>query len=81
MPQIRLYCQALDLRKPTGHRLTAQVMFAALPLLFACLPFAWLSCRSYVVCLGLLLPAWAFTGLDSAECMAEETPTNLLLPA
>lgn len=27
----------------------------------------------YVVCLGLLLPAWAFTGLDSAEYMAEET--------
>jgi amino acid transporter len=28
---------------------------------------------SYVICLGLLLPAWAFTGLDSAEYMAEET--------
>jgi amino acid transporter len=25
------------------------------------------------MCLGLLLPAWAFTGLDSAEYMAEET--------
>lgn len=29
--------------------------------------------RSYIICLGLLLPAWAYTGLDSAEYMSEET--------
>lgn len=29
--------------------------------------------RRYIACLGLLLPAWAYTGLDSAEYMAEET--------
>jgi hypothetical protein len=54
---------------PTQHLFVNALLLLLLLLLLLCL-LSSLLCGSYIMCLGLLLPAWAFTGLDAAALSA-----------
>ena len=68
------------LHRACSHLLLKLLLLLLLVLLLLCgvpadviVAAAAAAAYSYIAVLGLLLPAWAYTGLDSAEYMSEET--------